>query len=204
MHSIITRRAPGLAVAATALTMLLAGSAQALPGKKSVDRGDLQNNVVRSKHIVDGQVKGVDVALGAIGSDQVADESLTGQDVKNDSLTGDDVQESSLKGLMAGQVRVVFRQGPVVPGPAGGYPSEVNVDCPTGTKGIGGGGAWIIPQLNNGNDPTALNAPLTASMPRPSTEGTDNITGWRVAGRNMSGVDRALRAYAICVPTQIP
>lgn len=85
MHSIITRRAPGLAVAATALTMLLAGSAQALPGKKSVDRGDLQNNVVRSKHIVDGQVKGVDVALGAIGSDQVADESLTGQDVKNQS-----------------------------------------------------------------------------------------------------------------------
>ncbi len=96
MHSIITRRAPGLAIAATALTMLLAGSAQALPGKKSVDRGDLQNNVVRSKTIANGQVKGVDVAFGAIGSEQVADESLTGQDVQNDSLTGDDIDESSL------------------------------------------------------------------------------------------------------------
>ncbi len=56
----------------------------------------LGTNSVRSKHIVNGQVKASDVANGAIGSAKVSDNSLTGADVN--SLTGTDVTDNSLTG----------------------------------------------------------------------------------------------------------
>lgn len=206
MRSLITKST----LAAALLSVGLTGTASALPGKGSVDRGDLRANVVRSFNIAPKQVKTSDVAnrairqsklaLNAVGSDQVIDDSLTGADVKNDSLTGADVQESTLTGFMSSQVRYVFNQAAPVPGPQGGTPSSVEVNCPAGERAIGGSAAWIIPNFQDGNVPTALHVTITASMPKPATPGTGNATGWHASGRNLSGTNRALRVYAICVP----
>ena len=46
----------------------------------------LRPNSVKSKHIVNGQVKGQDVADDAVGSPEVIDESLGGQDIAEDTL----------------------------------------------------------------------------------------------------------------------
>ena len=227
MRSIITKAALATAVVSLGLT----GTASALPGKAKVDRDDLKANVVKSFNIGARQVKTADIGdravrqaqlgLESVGSEQVIDESLTGADVKDealtaaeiqngsltgedvrdDSLTGDDVNEATLKGFMSSQVRYVFNQAPPVDGPAGGIPSSVEVNCPAGERAIGGSAAWIIPNFQDGNVPTALNAPITASLPKPATPGTGDATGWQAHGRNMSGAQRALRVYAICVPT---
>jgi hypothetical protein len=39
-------------------------------------------------------------------------------------------------------------------------------------------------------------------MPEPAIPAADGATGWRAAGRNLSGLDRTFRVYAVCVPRQ--
>jgi hypothetical protein len=207
---------PAFVVAIVALVVSMSGTAVAVTA--------LAPNSVKSKHIANGHVKvkdlaadsvrgakvqdasltGADVADGSLASADVTDESLTGGDVQNgsltgedlqdDSLTGADVNESTLQGVMASRVRMVVTQGiPTVGG------QEFVASCAASEKAIGGGGAWI--QAATGT-PTQLEAPITASMPEPAIPGADGATGWRAAGRNLSGQDRIFRVYAVCVPRQ--
>jgi hypothetical protein len=207
---------PAFVVAIVALVVSMSGTAVAVTA--------LAPNSVKSKHIANGHVKvkdlaadsvrgakvqdasltGADVADGSLASADVTDESLTGGDVQNGSLTGEDVQddsltgadvnESTLQGVMASRVRMVVTQGiPTVGG------QEFVASCAASEKAIGGGGAWI--QAATGT-PTQLEAPITASMPEPAIPGADGATGWRAAGRNLSGQDRIFRVYAVCVPRQ--
>ena len=71
-----SRPSPAMAVAFVALLAALSGTAIALPGKNTVDSGDIKN----------GQVKGKDIRGNAV----------TGAKVKADSLTGSDINESTL------------------------------------------------------------------------------------------------------------
>jgi hypothetical protein len=67
---------PAMVVAFVALIAAMSGTAVALPGKNSVDSGDLKN----------GAVKNADIGKNAV----------TGSRVKNNSLKGADIVESSL------------------------------------------------------------------------------------------------------------
>ena len=67
---------PAMAVAFVALLAALSGSAIALPGKNTVDSGDLKKNAVKTS----------DIAKNAV----------TGKKVKNNTVKGADVLESSL------------------------------------------------------------------------------------------------------------
>jgi hypothetical protein len=80
------RPTPAMALAFIALLAALSGTAVALPGKNSVDSGDIKNK----------QVKGKDLANNAVAAKKVKNGSLTGADIKDDSLTGSDVNESTL------------------------------------------------------------------------------------------------------------
>jgi hypothetical protein len=88
MREFLAKRSPSpaMAVAFVALLAALSGTAVALPGKNSVDSGDIKNK----------QVKGKDLASNAVTGAKVKDGSLTGADVTDDSLTGADVNESTL------------------------------------------------------------------------------------------------------------
>jgi hypothetical protein len=208
------RPTPAFVLAIVALMVALGGSAVA---------AGLVPNSVKSKHIANGQVKkqdlaassvrgdkvldssltGVDLQDGSVGaadvqdgsleSTDVKDGSLTGADVQDDSLTGADIQEGTL-GLMSNQVRYVSNTTANQPNGVG---ATISVNCPANEKAIGGGAAWLLPGTNS---PTALEAPITASMPIPATAGVNDATGWTAAGRNLTTVDRQLRVYAICVP----
>jgi hypothetical protein len=74
-----SRPSPALVVAFVALLAALSGSAVALPGKGSVDSGDLKRAAVHRS----------DLAAGAV----------TGRKVRDDSLTGADLDERSLAGV---------------------------------------------------------------------------------------------------------
>lgn len=187
---------PAFVLALIALVVAMSGTAVAVTA--------LAPNSVKSKHIVNGQVKAKDLGSNAVrgpkvqdasltGAD-VADGSLTGEDVQDDSLSGADVNESTLQGVMASRVRIAVSQGP-----AQQFGAERVASCAADEKAIGGGAAWVLAGTNS---PTQLEAPVTASMPEPAIPGVDGATGWRAAGRNVSGVDRAFRVYAVCVPKQ--
>jgi hypothetical protein len=155
---------------------------------------DLAADSVRGPKVQDASLSGADVADESLAGADVQNGSLTGEDVQDDSLTGADVNESTLQGVMASRVRMVVTQGAPVQ-----FGAESVASCAPSEKAIGGGAAWIQPGTNS---PTQLEAPVTASMPEPAIPGVDGATGWRAAGRNLSGVDRAFRVYAICVPKQ--
>jgi hypothetical protein len=197
---------PAFVLALIALVVAMSGTAVAVTA--------LAPNSVKSKHIVDGQVKakdlgsnsvrgpkvqdasltGADVADGSLAGADVTDGSLAGEDIQDDSLTGADVNESTLQGVMASRVRMVISQGPPQQ-----FGAERVASCAGNEKAIGGGAAWVLAGTNS---PTQLEAFVTAAMPDPSIPGADEATGWRAAGRNISGFDRAFRVYAVCVPKQ--
>ena len=173
----LSRPSPALVVAICALVVALGGTAYALD--------------IGSGQIRDGGVRKVDLHQNSVDSSKVVDNSLLGADIDTSKL-----------GLLSDQVRFVFNEGNDNPGTQpGGIPDQVDVSCPSGERAIGGGGAWIIANFGDNDQPTALqDAYISASMPIPARPGTDFATGWRVAGRNVTNTNRHLRAYVICVP----
>jgi hypothetical protein len=78
MRNLFARRpSPSMVVAFVALVAALGGTAVALPGRNTVDSGDIKK----------GGVKRTDIARNAV----------TGRKVKNESITGSDVREKSLR-----------------------------------------------------------------------------------------------------------
>jgi hypothetical protein len=118
-------------------------------------------------------------------------------DTATSAKTADDAKKLNGRdqtAFLSNNGRRVTAAATAVPGPAGGYPSNITASCAADEKAIGGGGGWMIPALE---EPTALDAPITASIP---VVGGGELTGWQVYGRNFAGVNRFLRAYVICVP----
>jgi len=186
------RITPSLVLSVAALAFALTGSAVALPGSNRVDSNDLRANVVRSKHVVNGSLTGDDIKRA----------SVPGTDLQNDSVTGQQVQESTLRGVMASQVRYVSADSAQINGGAGTGSSTAS--CASNEKAIGGSAAWIIPGFQGGNVVSQLaGLSITGTTPAPDPAGTDGATGWTAYGRNQSGTNRILRAYAVCVPKQI-
>jgi hypothetical protein len=54
-----------LVIAVAALAVALSGGAIGLPGKRVIDKNDLAKNVVKSKHVKNGQLKLGDLSKGA-------------------------------------------------------------------------------------------------------------------------------------------
>lgn len=84
----VSRHIRGNVVGYIALFVALSGTAYALPGKNSVDSGD----------IINGEVKKQDVGVGAVGSEEALDGDLTGVDIGDGSLSGADLATNSVGG----------------------------------------------------------------------------------------------------------
>jgi hypothetical protein len=112
------RPTPAMVIAFIALLAALSGTALALPGRNTVDSGDLRK----------GAVKKPDIGRNAVNGSKVGKNSLTGADVRglkgadvtDESLTGNDVSESTLGKVpsaaaadTAGAVNTVILFGPI-------------------------------------------------------------------------------------------
>jgi hypothetical protein len=86
MHRFPRRPSPAMAVAFVALLAALSGTAVALPGKNTVDSGDIKK----------GAVKRGDIGRNAVNGGKIANNAVGGADVRNNGLTGDDVNEGTL------------------------------------------------------------------------------------------------------------
>ena len=174
----LSKPSPATVISVCALIVALSGTAIAATN-------------IGSNAIKDGGVRKVDLHQNSVDSSKVVDNSLLAADIDTSKL-----------GLLSDQVRFVFNEGNDNAGTQpGGIADQVDVSCPSGERAIGGGGAWIIANFQDGDQPTALqDAYISASMPIPARPGTDFATGWRVAGRNVTNTNRHLRAYVVCVP----
>jgi hypothetical protein len=87
MRRFLSRKpSPAMLVAFIALLAALSGSAIALPGKNTVDSGDIKNNVVGSK----------DLRNNGVTTKDVKNNILRSNDVRNNTLTGNDINEGTL------------------------------------------------------------------------------------------------------------
>ena len=87
MRSMLDRSSsPAMGVAFFALLAALGGTAVALPGKNTVDSGDIKNAQVKTQDIRNNTVRGKDIRTGTV----------TGSDVRDNTLTGADINESTL------------------------------------------------------------------------------------------------------------
>jgi hypothetical protein len=80
------RPSPAMAVAFVALLAAVSGTAVALPGRNTVDSGDLKR----------GAVKNVDIGRGAVTGSKVRNRTLTGPKLRANSVTGAQIDEASL------------------------------------------------------------------------------------------------------------
>lgn len=81
------RPTPALIVSMVALVAAMSGAAVALPGKSTVNSGDIK----------DGGVKSADIKPDAVGSKHVKGKSIQGSDVQDDALKGKQIFEDKLE-----------------------------------------------------------------------------------------------------------
>jgi hypothetical protein len=98
---------PGTVIAVIALFAATSGAAIALPGRNSVDSGDIKRNAVRSGDIKNRNVKNADLAPNAVSGGKVRANTLRGGDVAAGSLNDSDL--SDFEALET--VRVVATEG---------------------------------------------------------------------------------------------
>jgi hypothetical protein len=200
----IRRPSASMVVALVALFAALGGTGYAAATingseiqKRSIPANRMVPNSLGSNQINESKLGTVPLsAMAQLATRAQSADSATSAVNAQSAASAQDAQKlqgRDATAFLANSVRVVSTQVTVPTGNG----ATITVSCAANEKGIGGGAAWIIP---GSESPTELDAQLTASFPVPTTGGTDNMTGWRAAGRNATGVDRNLRAYAICVP----
>jgi hypothetical protein len=126
MNRRAARPSPSFVISCVALFVALSAAAVALPGRNSVNSGDVRNEALKSQdvrnqtltaadiadgslgsaeiadaslgsaEIADGAIGSAKVADGSLGSGEIADDAIGSAKVADDSLTGADVNESSL------------------------------------------------------------------------------------------------------------
>lgn len=220
ISSTVARRTPLLAVALATLATA-AGSADAAVkfSGSQLKRGSVPADRVKPNSLGGNQINEARLGLVPMASiakyadlAKSADSAKTAESARtaetantaNTARTAQDAQKLNGRdqtAFLSNTIRTVIAQaGPTV-GTANGVPSAATATCNADEKAIGGGGAWIITGFQDGNEPSALQLPITASMPTPAVPGVNEMTGWRVLGRNLAvNETRSLRAYAICVP----
>ena len=104
----------GNVVGYIALFVALSGTAAALPGKNSVDSGD----------IINGEVKKQDVGLDAVAGEEVVNESLTGADIGDGSLSGGEFPSNAIGGAKIDESSL----GQVPSATVGGYGRSTNTN----------------------------------------------------------------------------
>ena len=97
MSRILRRRpSPSMIVALVALSVALAGTATALPGRARVKKDDISRAAVRSVHIKSRAIQSKHIKSRAVTRSKIARRAVSSSEVGQDALTGTNIVESSL------------------------------------------------------------------------------------------------------------
>jgi hypothetical protein len=97
MSRILRRRpSPSMIVAFLALSVALAGTATALPGRARVKKDDIARAAVRSIHIKSRAIQSKHIKSRAVTRSKIARRAISSSEVGQDSITGTNIVESSL------------------------------------------------------------------------------------------------------------
>jgi hypothetical protein len=80
----------------------IGGVAQALPGKNTVDSGDIKNGQVKTRDLNANAVKGSRVKDGTLSGADIGDGTLTGVEIGDGSLTPADIDTSLIQRRVSG------------------------------------------------------------------------------------------------------
>jgi hypothetical protein len=141
MSRFTRRPSPAMVVAFAALVAALSGTAVALPGKNTVDSGDIKKGAVKTKNIAKNAVTRPKVRNGAINSAKVANNSLTGADINEGTLgqvpSANQANSANTAGTAGRLTRVtVQREDFLVADNSGNGAVAV---CPAGQQALSGG-----------------------------------------------------------------
>ncbi|WP_320671956.1 hypothetical protein [Patulibacter defluvii] len=188
-------RITAIAAAASLSLTLGAATGQAAVKGSSIKRGSIPANRIKPNSLTGAQID--ELKLGPVTLARSAERAAT-------AAAADDAKKLNGRdqtAFLANTVRMVFKESAPIVGSTGGTPADVTASCGPNEKAIGGGGAWIIPNFQDNNQPSALHLLISGSMPDPAVPDPNGATGWRVLGRNLeNGLTRVLRAYVTCVP----
>jgi hypothetical protein len=90
------RPKPAMVVAFIALLAALSGTAVALPGRNTVDSGDIKKGAVKNRNIGRGAVTNSKVRNGTLTGAKLRNGTITGLKVGADTLTGANINEGTL------------------------------------------------------------------------------------------------------------
>src|SRR5687767_1749222 len=97
MSRILRRRpSPSMIVAMVALSVALAGTATALPGRARVKKDDISRAAVRSVHIKSRAVQSKHIKSRAVTRSKIARRAVGSSELGQDAITGTNIVESSL------------------------------------------------------------------------------------------------------------
>ena len=97
MNRIIRRRpSPAMVVALVALSVALAGTATALPGRSTVRKDDIARAAVRAQHIYSKAVRTKHIRARNVTRSKISRRAIDSDLVGIDALTGQNIVESSL------------------------------------------------------------------------------------------------------------
>jgi hypothetical protein len=200
-------------IAALALFIALGTSAAfALPGKNTVNSGDVKNGTLKSADAKDGGLKGVDlkdgtvggadltdgsvgsadITDGSVGSADITDGSVTGTDVQDGSLSASDLNQAGLGSTLDVTYAINFNHCTVAEGTQG----SCTATCPAGLNAVGGG------TVAEGN--FAEHVEINGSRPDPAQAAA---TGWKGFVDNNADLGGAnnndnVTTYATCAKTR--
>jgi hypothetical protein len=92
------RPSPAMAVAFVALLAALSGTAVALPGRNTVDSGDLKRGAVKNSDIAQRAVTGSKIRNGAITASKIRNGTITGSKIGNGTITGAKLANDTVTG----------------------------------------------------------------------------------------------------------
>lgn len=189
------RPSPALVVSLIALFVAFGGTGYAAV---KINGANLKNKSVSGAKLKNKTIAGAKIKNDAVTGAKVKGGSLTASDFKAGTLLQGPAGPAGKNGVN-GAANVVYRT--FLANTAGnGTLGEAGATCDAGEKLIGGGGGWV----NDANPPTSYVLSGTVSDSGPATAGDDPIAEgqtpgeWHVSGRNTSGGNARMYAYAVC------
>jgi hypothetical protein len=182
MSSRERRPSPALVVSVIALAVALSGTAMALPGKNTVDSGDIVKKQVKASDLAKGAAKAPKIAANAVRSGKIKDGTVTGADLAPDTINRGQIGAGA---VWAAELGTIHDRTETANVGSGGSSNFATANCVGNEQVISGGAEW-------------------AGLGLVLAESYRSGNGWFARGQNNGGSDKILTVHAYCLQAPIP